>query len=627
MDKLYKITACRFLLSLFLVVLMHIGQCYAQQGAVQKVEPPNWWVGMKNTTLQIILYGPSISEYAVSIDYPGVRFNGATQVENPNYLFVNVDIQKDAKAGKLPIKLSKGKRSLVYEYPLLEREGFEGRILGLDASDYIYLIMPDRFANGDPANDIIKGMQQTTIDRSDDYQRHGGDLKGITDRLDYIADLGVTAIWLNPVQENDQPSESYHGYAITDLYNVDRRFGGNEAYLDFIAKARSKGIKTVMDVIHNHVGDRHWIIQDLPFKDFVHQHDEFTRTTYRASTQFDPYASEADHTVFTNGWFDHHMPDLNQSHPMVATWLTQNNIWWIEYAGIDAFRLDTYAYSDKGFLESWGKAIMDEYPQFGMFGETWVHGVPTQAYFHGNTNINKDFDGSLPGLTDFQLYYAINEAMNGNFGWTDGVMRIYYTLAHDYVYKEPSKNVIFLDNHDLSRVYSVAGEDMNKFKMAIGWLMTTRGIPNLYYGTEILMKNFDDHKGGGNLREDFPGGWSGDQVNKFTKEGRTGLENAAFEYVRGLGQWRKNKKVIHSGKLMQFIPDDNVYVYFRYDDENCVMVIMNCKDQEVNLDTKRFTERMKSFSSARVIPSGETLKDISSIKLDRKTTLILDLTK
>lgn len=605
------------------IILLSIG-LYAQKFNLQRIDPPNWWVGMKHHNPQLLVYGEDINAWQPSIDYEGVTLMSTERVDNPNYLFLNLDIGARAQPGTMTIHFSKGKKEYTVDFPLLAREHSDDRVQGLTPEDFIYLVFPDRFANGDPDNDVVAGMNDMSHDRSNLYARHGGDLQGIIDHLDYLKDLGVTAIWPNPLIENNEAHDSYHGYAATDLYKVDPRLGTNALYKEFVEKAHKKGMKVVMDIIHNHMGDQAWFIRNPPMASWVHQWPEFTRTTYRAPTMMDPHASQYDRKKFNSGWFDKHMPDLNQSDPYLATYLIQNNIWWIEYTGLDAFRMDTYSYSDPEFLTQWGQAIMEEYPQFFMFGETWVHGVGVQAFFNGQTNIDKDFNAHMPSLTDFQLYYAINDALNKEQGWTDGISKLYYTLAQDYLFKDPSQNVVFLDNHDLSRFYSVVGEDFDKYKMGIGWLMTVRGIPNLYYGTEILMKNYSDGHGG-SVREDFPGGWANDSVNKFTAADRNAQEQKAFEYVKKLANWRKSNPVVYAGKLMQFVPEDGVYVYFRYTDTEAVMIIMNTKEGGHDLAGLRYWEILGHYQNATDVVTGQELNSLNNFHLPGHSITILQL--
>lgn len=588
-----------------------------------RVEPPFWWTDMVSDELEILLYDKNISTAKVRVFYPGVTINKVHRTENPNYLFVNLTVGKGTKPGKFDIILQSRDFTKSYPYELKARENSAGRNQGLAPDDFIYLLMPDRFANGDPSNDSVEGMRQTGINRDKMFFRHGGDLKGIVDNLDYFEELGVTALWINPVLENDQAYESYHGYAITDFYNIDRRFGSNEDYKNLVEKCHERGIKVIMDIIHNHVGDGHWFFQDLPTEDWIHQYEDFTRTTYRAPTLMDPYASKADKALMTDGWFDHHMPDLNQQNEHLATYLTQSNIWWMEYSGQDAYRVDTYAYPDQEFMADWGARMQEEYPGYVFYGETWVHGPGVQAQFTEDNDLRGEYNSHMPAVTDFQMYYAINEALTKPMGWTEGVSRIYFTLAQDFLYEDPYRNVTFLDNHDLSRFYSMVGEDINKFKSGINFLLTMRGTPMMYYGTEILMKNFTDPDG--KVREDFPGGWEGDALNKFTAAGRTEAENDAFNHVKTLANYRKNTPALQTGKLTQFVPQDGVYTYFRHDRDKTIMVIMNTTDQPRKVKTAHYSELMNGYTAAANVINGEVLNDLSEIELGQNSSVVLEL--
>lgn len=588
---------------------------------IQRVEPPFWWVGMQNESLQLLVYGPDIAVNKVSINYPGVQLMSIQEVANSNYLFLNLEISGQASAGLISIVFSQGENSFSVQYELKAREAQADRIQGVTSEDFIYLLMPDRFSNGNPNNDVIEGMNQVESSRTKQYSRHGGDLQGIANHLDYIQELGVTALWLNPVLENNQPHESYHGYAMTDHYRVDPRFGNNTDLKALVDACHARGIKMVWDVIHNHVGNEHWFIKDLPDPTWVNQWDEFTKTSYRAPTLMDPYASETDKKLMQNGWFDHHMPDLNQKNPLVANYLTQNNIWWIEYAGLDGLRVDTYAYPDQGFMADWAQRVLAEYPQIGMFGETWVHGIPVQAWFTEKNGWTED--SYLPATTDFQLYYAINDALSQPFGWTEGVARLYYTLAQDFVYENPMQKVVFLDNHDVGRFYSMAGEDFGKYQIGLTFLLTTRGIPSLYYGTEILMKNHWDGSNHDKVREEFPGGWEGDKEDKFTRTGRSEQEQLAFETVKTLANFRKGSSAIKTGKLMQFVPENGVYVYFRYDAQQTVMVILNQNDTDQTVDFSRFAERLTGFRKAIDVLGAQEVSDLSELKVGATSATVL----
>jgi neopullulanase len=597
----------------------------ADGGPVSKnrIEPPFWWVGMSHPTLQVLIYDQDIRDFEVSIRRPGVELLSVERSQNPNYLFVNLHIGPGALPGKFPIVLRKGSEEKVYEYELKPRANEPLARQGLDASDLVYLIMPDRFANGDYANDSFDDMNQWGVNREKFHFRHGGDLIGLMQRLDYLQDLGVTAIWLNPVVENDQPYDSYHGYAVTDHYKIDPRIGTNEQYLQLVRLCHERGIKVVMDIIHNHCGDQHWFIRDLPSEDWIHQGEEFLPTLYRAPVLTDPYQAEDDLTRVTDSWFDRHMPDLNHKNPWVANYLIQNHIWWTEYSGHDAYRIDTYAYCDQKFMAEWGRRMQQEFPSFNFFAETWVHGMGVQAQFTQNNHL-RDYNTYLPGLTDYQLYYGMSEALAGRQGWTDGVVRIYKTLAQDFLYEDPFRNVIFLDNHDLARFYSQVGGDMNKFKSGLAMLFTTRGIPMLYYGTEILLSGTGGAFGEAG-RVNFPGGWKEDKSNKFNPRGRSKEEQQAFDYIKTLANYRKNTPALHKGRLTQFVPENGVYVYFRHDENTTVMVLYNSNDKPVEVPTARFRERMLGFTHAHDIALGSTIEDIGVINLDGFGSRVLEL--
>lgn len=615
-----KITAAWLLVLCFMTV-------YAQpKSSLDRVEPAFWWVGMKNSNLQLIVHGEQITQREVKLSYPGVELVKVHQVENPNYLFIDLRIDAGAKAGSFNIQFNKkGAKTLNYKYELKNRDQSGKKAQGVTNKDFIYLIMPDRFANGDKSNDIIKGMHETALNRDSMYYRHGGDIQGIINRLDYLQDLGVTALWLNPVLENNQPRTSYHGYANTENYKIDRRYGTNELYKKLVDELHKRDMKMVKDIVHNHVGSEHWTVKDLPMKNWVHQWPSFTKTNYKDQVLFDPYASQADKKIMTDGWFDKHMPDMDHSNPFVRNYITQSHIWWIEYSGLDGFRLDTYAYNDLEYMAEWGKAIKTEYPDFTFFGETWVHGVPNQVYFTQGKTVNQGIDTELQAVTDFQALWGINEALNGKFGWNDGVNKLYTTIASDYVYQDPTRNVVFLDNHDLSRFYSVIGEDFNKYKSGIAWLLTTRGIPQFYYGTEILMKNFANPDG--LVREDFKGGWTEDKHNKFTEAGRTAKENEAFQYVKTLANYRKNNPVLQTGKLMQYVPENGIYVYFRYNKDKSVMVIMNTNEKPEEVTTSRYTERLQGYHKAMDVLTGKEISSLGTFQVPAKSTLILELKK
>ena len=606
-----------------LITLLLSGSLFAQ--SVERVKPLHWWVGMANPNLQLMVYGKDIADHDISIEYPGLTLKEVHRVENPNYLFLDLHIESSAQAGTVNIVFNRDEAvtPLVYEYELHERNPNQLKAQGITSEDFIYLIMPDRFANGDIANDVVQGMRETTLNRDSMYYRHGGDLQGVINKLDYLQDLGITAVWLNPVLTNDMEKASYHGYAATEYYQIDPRYGDNELYRKLADELHKRGMKLVKDLIHNHVGLMHWTVLDLPSQDWLNQWPEYTNTTYKDQVLFDPYASEVDKKRMSDGWFVPSMPDMNHRNPFVRNYITQNHIWWVEYAGVDGFRLDTYAYNDLDYMAEWGQQIKAEYPDLTFFGETWVHGVPNQAVYTQGSTINQNYESHMPGVTDFQTHFAIIEALNGQFGWTDGVNKLYSVLANDFVYEDAYRNVVFLDNHDKSRFLSEVGEDINKYKSGLSWLFTTRGIPQLYYGAEIGMKNFANPDG--KVREDFPGGWPTDTVDKFNEAGRTVFENEIFNHVKTLANYRKDNSVLQTGKMMQYVPEDAIYVYFRYNDDKTVMVVMNTGEKEAMVETTRFEERIKTATQAKDIITGEIVDLTKPMKLNEKTTLVLEL--
>lgn len=588
--------------------------------------PTNWWVGMNNPRLQIMVHEENIGKGTISLGkYAGVQLIKVTKAENPNYVFLDLLIAPQTKPGKIAIQVNRGGKQTTYSYALNARRPGKGSgfAQGVNSSDLIYLIMPDRFSNGDPSNDRVAGMRDQSLNRDSIFLRHGGDLKGILNHLDYLQDLGITTLWMTPVLENDMPDRTEHGYAITNHYRVDPRLGTNEDYEKLSQALHQRGMKLIQDAVYNHCGLYHFFVQDKPMKDWLHEWPAYTGTNYKDQTLFDPYASAADRKKMLDGWFTPMMPDLNQSNPYVANFLIQHAIWSVETFGVDGWRIDTYIYNDLDFMNHCNKALLDEYPRISLFGETWVHGVPNQSYFCEN-NLKLAFNSNLPATTDFQeLFYGIQEALTKPFGWTDGVNKLYTTTAQDFMYKNPNRQVIFLSNHDLPRFYSVLQQDTAKYKMALSWLMTFRGVPQLYYGDENLMTGFTNPDGW--VRLDFKGGWAGDTSNKFSAAGRTPKENAIFNHLRTLAQFRKTSSAITSGKLMQFVPEDGVYVYFRYDARQTVMCLMNTNAAEKEISLNRFSERINQYSGATDIPTGESYRLGTSLTLKPMSMLVLNL--
>lgn len=598
------------------------------------IYPVNWWVGMKNPKLQLMVHAQGIGAAQVAVSYPGVKLVNVSKAENPNYLFINLTIAPTTRPGHFNIhfKSQSQSQTIRYELKAKSREDGKTRIQGVTAKDFIYLLMPDRFANGDPSNDFFADMRDTAHNRQNPFDRHGGDLQGVQDHLDYLKDLGITTIWMTPVVENDMSRtmeggtsrSTYHGYAFTDQYQVDRRLGGNAAYIRLINAAHARGLKIIQDAVYNHVGKDHWFIRDLPMKDWVNQWPAYTNTSYRDEPLLDPYAAEIDRKTAVDGWFTPFMPDLNQRNPYVANFLIQYSIWATEEFGIDGWRIDTYFYSDGAFLNKINDALQKEFPTITMFGETLVHSKISSAYFTSN-NFKVPFQYNCPGVIDAPLTYAMLDGLNEAFGWSEGVNKVYSTLAGDFVYKDPMRNCIFLDNHDFDRFYSVVGEDFAKFKMGINWLLTLRGIPQLYYGTEILMKNFKNPTDA-EVRKDFPGGWHGDIVNKFLASGRTQQEQEAWTYIATLANFRKHSPALTSGKLMQYLPQNGLYIYFRYTSQQTVMVISNTAKQPIRVDWKRFAERTAGFTAMRNVITGAT-KSFENFAIDAGDSFVFELMK
>ncbi|MDB5208626.1 MAG: alpha-amylase [Flavisolibacter sp.] len=606
---------------------------HAQQSV--EIYPSHWWVGMKNTKLQLMLHETgstkmlAVDKLVATSSSPDVRIIKINKVENRKYLFLDLAIAPNAKPQTVTISLggivpSEWRKVSLELKPRRAGKGTQFA-QGLSSSDFVYLLMPDRFANGDVTNDKLPGYKDQSLNRDSMYHRHGGDLQGVINHLDYLQDLGITSLWMTPVIDNDMPNRTEHGYAITNHYKVDARHGGNETYKKLSGELHKRGMKLVQDAVYNHCGLYNFFIQDMPMKDWVHQFPKYTNTTYKDAPLMDNYASKKDERVMSDGWFTQQMPDLNQGNPYVANFLIQNAIWCVEEFGVDAWRIDTYIYNDLEFMNRCNKALFDEYPKMMMFGETMVHGVLNQAYFTENNLNNVRFKSNLPAVTDFQtIFYGIAPALTQPFGWTEGVNKLYQTLANDFVYQHPEKQVVFLDNHDITRFLTVVGEDVDKLKMGLGWLLTTRGIPQMYYGTEILMKGASNPDGW--LRGDFYGGWKEDAQNKFTAQGRTDKENEVFGWTKTIANFRKASSAIKTGKLMQFVPEDWVYTYFRYDSKQTVMVVMNTSNDEKTINPERFLERTAGFTKARNINAGWTADlTVPEWKVPGKSIWILEL--
>ena len=591
---------------------------------IKKVAPSFWWAGMKNPELQILLHGEDLALSDVSVSGEGIYLKEAVRQDNPNYLLLYLDLS-EAKAQTFQILLKNGKKKLQVPYELKSRMRRGEDVKGFTSEDVLYLIMPDRFANGNPENDVVGEMREKKVDRTDSFARHGGDIQGISNHLDYIADLGVTAIWLNPTQENDMESGSYHGYAITDYYQIDKRFGSNEDFCALVEKAHEKNLKVVMDMIFNHCGSENYLFRDKPSKDWFNYRSNYVQTSFKTASVMDIHASAYEKKIATDGWFTSVMPDFNQRNRHVARYLIQSSIWWIEYAGINGIRQDTHPYADFDFMSQWCKEVLDEYPYFNIVGETWLNSNVLVSYWQKDSKLAAPLNSNLPTVMDFPLQALMNQAFDEETGeWGGGLYKLYDYQTQDLVYANPMNLLTFLDNHDTSRFAQTdeMAKNLKRYKQAMVFLLTTRGIPQIYYGTEILMTG-DKGKGDGDLRKDFPGGWQGDTRNCFVENGRTELENESFEFTRQLLNWRKGNQVIGKGSLKHYSIQNGVYVYQREFNGKSVVVIMNGTDDSKELDLTPYQEILPRENAFDVL-TGKNVDLSKKLRLDGRENLILN---
>lgn len=591
---------------------------------IKKVAPSFWWAGMKNPELQILLYGEDLALSDVSVSGEGIYLKEVVRQENPNYLLLYLDLS-EAKGQTFQILLKNGKKKLQVPYELKSRMRRGEDVKGFTSEDVLYLIMPDRFANGNSNNDVVDEMREKKVDRTDSFARHGGDIQGISNHLDYIADLGVTAIWLNPTQENDMESGSYHGYAITDYYQIDKRFGSNEDFCALVEKAHEKNLKVVMDMIFNHCGSENYLFRDKPSKDWFNYRSNYVQTSFKTASVMDIHASAFEKKIATDGWFTSVMPDFNQRNRHVARYLIQSSIWWIEYAGINGIRQDTHPYADFDFMSQWCKEVLDEYPYFNIVGETWLNSNVLVSYWQKDSKLAAPLNSNLPTVMDFPLQALMNQAFDEETGeWGGGLYKLYDYQTQDLVYANPMNLLTFLDNHDTSRFAQTdeMAKNLKRYKQAMVFLLTTRGIPQIYYGTEILMTG-DKGKGDGDLRKDFPGGWQGDTRNCFVENGRTALENEAFEFTRQLLNWRKGNQVIGKGNLKHYSIQNGVYVYQREFNGKSVVVIMNGTDDSKELDLTPYQEILPRENAFDVL-TGKNVNLSGKLCLDGRENLILN---
>ena len=589
---------------------------------IDHLEPPFWWAGMAENKLQLMVHGKNISDLEPEFSHPGIEINQVHRLSNPNYLFIDLFLSEEAIPGEFDIIFNKeGQPKTKYNYTLLKREPDSAGRQGFSPADVIYLITPDRYANGDPGNDSSSQLKEKQ-NRLKKGGRHGGDIQGIIDHLDYISDMGFTQVWLNPVLENDQHTYSYHGYSTTDYYNIDARFGNNELYKVLSKEAKKRGIGLVMDLILNHIGSEHWWMKDLPTIDWINNDGKFVRSNHIHESVHDPHLTESQRDLFTNGWFVETMPDLNQNYTFLANYLIQNSIWWIEYADLSGFRIDTYPYIDKNFLSIWSKRIATEYPRFNFVGEEWSSNPTMVSYWQKGSNRYDDYDSYIPSMMDFPLQEALVNGLLGNEDWNSGIVDIFRVISNDFQYGDPYNLVVFAGNHDMKRIYSQLNEQMDLYKMAMTIINTVRGIPQIYYGTEIAMSSTGDH---GALRKDFPGGWPGDKVNAFTGRSLNKKELEAQNFIRKLLNWRKENIAITMGNMIHYPVENGIYVYFRSYNEALVMVIINNNKKSKTIDPDRFNEVIAEKKQGISILDNKVYDLTTKINLPGKGALILEI--
>lgn len=592
---------------------------------ITKMEPPFWYENMKHSNLQILFYGSNISQSQVEVSN-GMKIIDIAKTENPNYLFVTVDTKNlPAKAYEFSFKNAQGK-IVKRNFELKKRIENSAQRKSFDASDVMYLVMPDRFANGNTKNDSHVSVTEK-VNRELPHGRHGGDIAGIIKNLEYLQNLGVTTIWNTPMCEDNDEVYSYHGYAQSDLYKIDPRYGTNEDYLRLSLELKKRNMKLVKDYVTNHWGAQHWMFKDLPSYDWFHQFPGFAQSNYRMTTQFDTNASKIDAKYCMDGWFVPSMPDLNQSNPLVLNYLIQNAIWWIEFANLDGFRVDTYSYNDKVGIAKWTKAITNEYPNFNIVGEIWMHDQAQISYWQKDSPIAaiQNYNSNLPAVMDFTLHDAVGNVFNeSQANWSDGMIKVYENFTNDFLYSNTNNLLVFLENHDTGRFNQNYKNDFKKYQLGMTLIATIRGIPQLYYGSEIGMAG-DKGKGDADIRQDFPGGWIGDSNNAFLKESRSEVQSQYHDFTSKLLNWRKGKSVIHFGKTTHYLPENNVYVYFRYNESETIMVVINNSDQPQKINTKRFAENIKHFTKGMDIISGQIIQLNEDFEIPSKCSFVLEL--
>lgn len=609
-------------LSLFLIFSMVFSQ-------IQRVEPAFWWKGMKNPELQILLYGKNIANSQIELS-DNIQIKNIQKVENPNYVFITINTNEiNSERFKINQKIN-NKVVASYNYELKTRKLNSANRESYTSKDVMYLIMPDRFANGDESNDSVPQLTEKA-NRKDRNGRHGGDLKGIINNLDYLQNLGATTLWLTPVCEDNEPRTTYHGYAQTDLYKIDARYGTNEDYQKLSQELKKRKMKLVMDYVTNHWGASHWLIKDLPTKDWIHwfegEPNGFKRSNYKTTTQFDTNASDIDKKLALDGWFDTSMPDINQNNPLVLNYLIQNAIWWIEFADLDGYRVDTYPYNDKEAMAKWAKAITDEYPNFNIVGEAWLYTAAQVSAWQKDSKIGEaaNYNSYLPSVMDFMLYSELPKALNEKEGWDTGMIKLYNVFTSDFLYPNVNNILVFFENHDTERWNEIFNGNPEAYKLALTLISTVRGIPQIYYGSEIGMRGDKPKLGDGDIRRDFPGGWKNDPQNAFNPASQTKEQKEFYDFTQKILNWRKNNDIIHTGKTKHYLPENGVYVYFRYNEKGNVMVVLNNNEKEQTLNLKRFAESLKGVTKAKDALTGQEILLDANLTVPAKSPLILEL--
>ena len=596
----------------------------AYASKIDHLEPAFWWAGMKDSKLQLMVHAKDIQQAKVQLNYPGVTLTGLQKVENPNYLFVDLDLSPDVKPGSFDLVFTKnGKTVAKHNYSLFARQPGSAQRQGFSQKDLIYLITPDRFVNGNPTNDEVKGLSEG-LNRGNPGGRHGGDIAGMQQALPYLQQLGVTQIWPQPLTENNSPAYSYHGYAATDLYKIDPRFGSNSDYKNFVSEAKKLGIGVIQDIVVNHIGSNHWWLKDLPEQSWLNYNASFHPTNHARTTVQDPYAAKVDAKAFVDGWFVDTMPDLNQRHPLLATYLIQNSVWWVEYANLSGIREDTYSYADKYFLTAWSKRLMSEYPNFNIVGEEWSANPVVVSYWQRGKQNSDGYQSFTPSMMDFPLYYALLAALTEQEAWDKGWVKLYEALGNDVIYPDPTNLVLFEGNHDTARLFSLLNEDRDLYRMALIYLLTAPRIPQLYYGTEIL-KQSPKQRDDGLVRSDFPGGWPGDAVNAFTGQGLSKVQLEAQQLVKKLANYRKTNTALQQGKMKHFSPVEGVYSYVRYQENSQVWVFFNKNAEVKTVDLNRYAELMPAHARFKDVLTGQPIQTKGQLQLAGRSSVLLEL--